>query len=193
MFSLLYLLSVVEAGWMFGFVFPWVQCVGSVLRFGCHVVSSCFFGETLLRDITGKALLSSALQSLNSLLRDVTALARSWTSSDGWFPRRASSGPARVGRRSCESGKHSFEEFQRVQRFKRCSRGQERERAHGHVVFNCPVFGHRPQVAGPIRASVRGGAPPMSKLSGVDVHVIQYFIHSVEDTNLQIIYMFSNT
>ncbi len=107
MFSLLYLLSVVEAGWMFGFVFPWVstRCsvlrfgchvVGSgffgensarprtwvstrcsVLRFGCHVVSSCFFGETLLRDVTGKALLSSALQSLNSLLRDVTALARS--------------------------------------------------------------------------------------------------------------------
>ncbi len=30
-----------------------------------------------LRDVTGKALLSSALQSLNSLLRDVTALARS--------------------------------------------------------------------------------------------------------------------
>ncbi len=31
----------------------------------------------LLRDVTGKALLSSALQSLNSLLRDVMALARS--------------------------------------------------------------------------------------------------------------------
>ncbi len=28
---------------------------------------------------------SSPLQSLSSLLRDVTALARSWTSSDGWF------------------------------------------------------------------------------------------------------------
>ncbi len=51
--------------------------VSSVLCFGCHVVSSFFFGETLLRDVTGKALLSSALQSLNSLLRDVTALARS--------------------------------------------------------------------------------------------------------------------
>ncbi len=80
MFSLLYLLSVVEAGWMFGFVFPWVSTRCSVLRFGCHVVSSCFFGETLLRDVTGKALISSALQSLNSLLRDVIALARSWTS-----------------------------------------------------------------------------------------------------------------
>ncbi len=45
MFSLLYLLSVVEAGWMFGFVFPWVQRVGSVLCCGYHVVSSCFFRE----------------------------------------------------------------------------------------------------------------------------------------------------
>ncbi len=34
-------------------------------------------------------------------------------------PRRASSGPARVGGRSCESRKRSFEEFQRVKRFKR--------------------------------------------------------------------------
>ncbi len=77
--------------------------------------------------------------------------------------------------------------------FKRCSshvqESQERERAHSRVVLNRPGFGHRPQAAGPIRASVRGGAPPMSKLSGVDVHVIQYFIHSVEDTNLQIIYI----
>ncbi len=34
MFSLLYLLSVVEAGWIFGFVFPWVstRCFGSSFR-----------------------------------------------------------------------------------------------------------------------------------------------------------------
>ncbi len=69
--------------------------------------------------------------------------------------------------------------------FKPCSR--ERARALARR-FKLSIFGHRPQAAGPIRASVRGGAPPMSKLSGVDVHVIQYFIHSVEDTNLQILY-----
>ncbi len=77
--------------------------------------------------------------------------------------------------------------------FKQCSR-ESRERARALARrFKLSVFGHPPKAAGPIRASVRGGAPPMSKLSGVDVHVIQYFIHSVEDTNLQIIYMFSNT
>ncbi len=31
--------------------------VSSVLCFGCHVVGSCSFGEPLLRDVTGKALL----------------------------------------------------------------------------------------------------------------------------------------
>ncbi len=69
--------------------------------------------------------------------------------------------------------------------FKSFKRERERGRASS---FKLSVFGHRPQAAGPIKASVRGGAPPMSKLSGVDVHVIQYFIHSVEDTNLQILY-----
>ncbi len=150
------------------------------------MVSSCFFGETLLGDVTGKALLSSALQSLNSLLRDVTALARSWTSSDGWFrgerpaDRRALEGAVAKAGSVASRSSREFRDSRDV---------QERARAHGHVVFNCPVFGHRPQAAGPIRASVRGGAPPMSKLFGVDVHVIQYFIHSVEDTNLQIIYI----
>ncbi len=45
--------------------------------------------------------------------------------------------------------------------FKRVKRRCSRERARTQrVVLNCPVFGHRPQAAGPIRASVRGGAPP---------------------------------
>ncbi len=75
--------------------------------------------------------------------------------------------------------------------FKRCSSHVQESRERARALarrFKLSVFGHRPQAAGPIRASVRGGAPPMSKLSGVDVHVIQYFIHSVEDTNLQILY-----
>ncbi len=46
---------------------------------------------------------------------------------------------------------------------------QERERARALARrFKLSVFGHRPQAAGPIRASVRGGAPPMSRLSGVE-------------------------
>ncbi len=49
---------------------------------------------------------SSPLQSLSSLLRDVTALARSWTSSDGWFQgerpadRRALEGAVAKSRKS---------------------------------------------------------------------------------------------
>ncbi len=53
---LLYLLSVVEAGCCFLVSF---SRVSSVLCFGCHVVGSCSFGEPLLRDVTGKALLCS--------------------------------------------------------------------------------------------------------------------------------------
>ncbi len=54
--------------------------------------------------------------------------------------------------------------------FKRCSSHvQERERARALARhFKLSEFGHRPQAAGPIRASVRGGAPPMSRLSGVE-------------------------
>ncbi len=98
------------------------------------MVSSCFFGETLLRDVTGKALLSSALQSLNSLLRDVTALARSWTSSDGWFrgerpaDRRALEGAVAKAGSVASRSSREFRDSRDV---------QERARAHGHVVFNC--------------------------------------------------------
>ncbi len=91
----------------------------------------------LLREVTGKALLCSA----------VIEFVAPWCYSFGtvldffrWLaPRWASSGPARVWGRSCEGGKRSFEEFQRVQRFKRCSSHvQERARAHSRVVLNCP-------------------------------------------------------
>ncbi len=64
MFSLLYLLSVVETGWMFGFVSTWVStralgglcCVASLSRgrFVLFRLLSC--GDLkLLRDFTGKA------------------------------------------------------------------------------------------------------------------------------------------
>ncbi len=48
----------------------------------------------------------------------------------------------------------SEEELQaRFKRFKS-------ESAHTARCFKLSGFGHRPQAAGPIRASVRGGAPP---------------------------------
>ncbi len=74
--------------------------------------------------------------------------------------------------------------------FKPCSRESRESEERVLRLARCfkqSNFRHRPQAAGPIRASVRGGAPP-ARLSGVDVHVIQYFIHSVEGTNLQILY-----
>ncbi len=52
--------------------------------------------------------------------------------------------------------------------FKPCSR-ESRERARALARrFKLSVFGHPPKAAGPIRASVRGGAPPMSRLSRVE-------------------------
>ncbi len=94
-------------------------------------------------------LCSSSHVGFHALLCDVTALARSWTSSDGWFrgerpaDRRALEGAvAKAGSVASRSSRES------------------RDSRDRHVVLNCPVFGHRPQAAGPIRASVRGGAPP---------------------------------
>ncbi len=101
--------------------------------------------------MTSPGKLSSALQSLNSLLRDVTALARSWTSSDGWFrgerpaDRRALEGAvAKAG----SVASRSYREF-------RDSRALS---AHTARCFKLSGFGHRPQAAGPIRASERDGA-----------------------------------
>ncbi len=75
--------------------------------------------------------------------------------------------------------------------FKRCSSHvQERVRERARALarrFKLSKFSHRPQAAGPIRASVRGGAPPMSRLSGGGIYVIRHSIHSVEDTNLQVL------
>ncbi len=73
-----------------------------------------------VRASSGK-LCSSSHVGFHVLLCDVTALARSWTSSDGWFQ-----GERPADRRALEgavakAGSVSFERFQRVQRFKRAS------------------------------------------------------------------------
>ncbi len=131
MFSLLYLLSVVEAGWMFGFVF--------------RVSSMCWFGSSF-RVSRGQFVLlrgnSAAWRHRESsplLCSAVVEFVAPWCYGFGtvldlprWLASRwASSGPARVGGRSCESGKRSFEEFPRVQRFERV----KRERAHTGTSF----------------------------------------------------------
>ncbi len=144
---LLYLLSVVEAGCCFLVSF---SRVSSVLCLGFHVVGSCSFGET---SAAWRHRESSPLQSSNSWLRygfGTVLDPLRWL-----VPRWASSGPARVGGRSRENGKRSFDEFH--------SSRESREKREGALVarrFKQSVFWTSPKAAGPIRASVRGGAPP---------------------------------
>ncbi len=96
---------------------------------------------------------SSPLQSSNSWLRygfGTVLDPLRWL-----VPRWASSGPARVGGRSRENGKRSFDEFH--------SSRESREKREGAPLarrFKQSVFWTSPKAAGPIRASVRGGAPP---------------------------------
>ncbi len=84
----------------------------------------------------------------------VSCLSRSW----GEVPAGRPSGVGERGRVTSE--------LQGM--FKPCSR-ESRERERGLARrFKLSVFGHPPKAAGPIRASVRGGAPPMSRLSRVE-------------------------
>ncbi len=110
---------------------------------------------------SGKTLLVSHV-GFHALLCDVTALARSWTSSDGWFrgerlaDRRALEGAvAKAGRVSFKRGSSAVPEI------------QERGSCTHVRCFKLSGFGHRPQAAGPIRVSVWGGAPPVSRLSAL--------------------------
>ncbi len=153
MFGLL-LAFAVEAGWMLWFRFHVETLENSAGLLRCRVVGSGFFGETLLVLARGFPRIAPWWYGFGTVLDLI----------DGWFSRRESSGPARVGGRSCESGKRSFEEFPRVQRFRRCSshvqesqESQERERALARR-FKLSGFGHRPQAADPI--SVRMGRSP---------------------------------
>ncbi len=81
-------------------------------------------------------LCSSSHVGFHALLCDVTALAWSWTSSDGWFRggrpanRRALEGAvAKAGSVASSSSRES-----------RDSRASREGRAHGHVVLSCPVL-----------------------------------------------------
>ncbi len=138
--------------------------VSSVLCFGCHVVgfTRCSGNSAgLLRcRVTSPGKLSSPLKSLSSLFCGVTALARSWTSLVGFVVRVQRAGfqvsLARVGAR-----RYEFRSTRELQE------REERERALARR-FKLFGFGHRPQAAGPIRVSVWGGAPPTSRLAGVE-------------------------
>ncbi len=98
---------------------------------------------------------------LSSAIVEFVAPLRLWHSLrpiNGWFSRRESSGPARALEGAAS---RSFRDVQAM--FKRVrAPEEEREARRTRVVLNSPFFWTSPKVAGPIRVSVWGGAPPMS-------------------------------
>ncbi len=103
--------------------------------------------------VTSPGKLSSALQSLSSLLRDVTL----W---HGLGLLQMVGFKASVQRTGARWRAQLRKQEALVSRGSRESR-DSRERARTLARhFKLSGFGHRPQAAGPIRASVRGGAPP---------------------------------
>ncbi len=104
--------------------------------------------------VTSPGKLPSPLKLLSSLFCGVTALARSWTSLVGFVVRVQRAGfqvsLARVGAR-----RYEFRSTRELQEKKRSERARR-----SRVVLNSPFFWTSLKAAGPIRASVRGGAPP---------------------------------
>ncbi len=98
---------------------------------------------------------------LSSAIVEFVAPLRLWHSLrpiNGWFSRRESSGPARA-----LEGAASRSFFRDVQAMFKRVRAPEEERGAPHARrFKQSVFWTSPKVAGPIRVSVWGGAPPMS-------------------------------
>ncbi len=117
-----------------------------VLCFGCHAVGSCSFGEPLLRDVTGKALLCSRC----------SVVLRHWHGPrlHKWLVFKV-----RVQR----TGARWRAQLRGVsEMFKPCSReseSQKRAFCDWRVVLNSPTW-PCPRAACRIRLSVWGGAPP---------------------------------
>ncbi len=136
---LLYLLSVVEvkqAVAFFGFVFPReFSSLSSEATWVVRAPSVALVWR--LETAAWRHRESSPLQSSNSWLRygfGTVLDPLRWL-----VPRWASSGPARVGGRSRENGKRSFDEFH-SSRESREKRGERARRSR--VVLNSPFFGH---------------------------------------------------
>ncbi len=104
---------------------------------------------------------------LSSAIVEFVAPLRLWHSLrpiNGWFSRRESSGPARVVGRSRENGKRSFDESERQKKRGGASLARR---------FKQSVFWTSLKAAGPIRALVRGGAPPARLLLQGIFHAVR--------------------
>ncbi len=96
------------------------------------------------------------------------------------------SGERPADRRALEgAASRSFRDVQAM--LKRVRESEESSFCDWRVVLNSPTW-PCPRAACRIRLSVWGGAPPMSRLSGGGIYVVRHSSHSVEDTNLQILY-----
>ncbi len=153
MLSLYLLVLVLKQAGGSCFVFP--REFSSLFRvsrgqFGLLRLLSC--GDSkLLHDVTGKTLLCS----------EVVEFVILWcygfgTVLDffGWF--RCESPAGRLPGQPCARWSAQL----RVQEHKRVARERRARACALARRFKLSAFGHRPQAAGPIRASVRGGAPP---------------------------------
>ncbi len=144
-----------------GFVFP--REFSSLFRvsrgrFHALLWKLCWLAS-LSRDVTGKALLSSEVVEFVILWCYVFGTVLDFF---GWF--RCESPAGRHPGQPCARWSAQL----RVQEHKRVAR-ERRERARALARrFKLFAFGHRPQAAGPIRVSVWGGAPPTSRLAGVE-------------------------
>ncbi len=106
---------------------------------------------------------------LSSAIVEFVAPLRLWHSLrpiNGWFSRRESSGPARTLEGAAS------------EMFKPCSRESERQKKRegarrSRVVLNSPFFWTSPKAAGPIRALVRGEAPPARLLLQGIFHAVR--------------------
>ncbi len=105
---------------------------------------------------------------LSSAIVEFVAPLRLWHSLrpiNGWFSRRESSGPARTLEGAAS------------EMFKPCSRESERQKKREGASlarrFKQSVFWTSLKAAGPIRASVRGGAPPARLLLQGIFHAVR--------------------
>ncbi len=114
---------------------------------------------SLSRDVTGKALLCSAVVEFVAPwcygFGTVLDFFRWWFRGERPADRRALEGAVAKAGSVASRSSREFRDSRDVQAMFKRKRARTLARR-----FKLSVFGHRPQAAGPIRALVRGGAPP---------------------------------
>ncbi len=147
-----------------------------------HVICGCC-------RVTSQKRLSYSLQALSSLFFAVMpSILR--IRLDGWFSRcrGQSSGKSASRQRSYERYSRDVQERQAM--FEGCSRESESQEKSVLRLARCFKQSNLALPAGGLSNPIvrMGRSPPMSRLSGGGIYVVRHSSHSVEDTNLQILY-----